>query len=571
MATQQLKTVVKIGADVDKGSFNKIGSAFNKAMGKSVKAVKKLEREQKDLLKQIKKTEKAGGDIRELSREYDRLGREISQASRKAKAFQTVQGTIGGAYNKITKTAKVAGVAAAAAGTAVVGSVVASTNETAKMAAEASSFGVSGKRFSVWGDMADDMKMTATDIGKITVDMRKKIGRFLATGQGKEVGNTLEKLGITPDQLKGKEVAEQLDLVLGRLENISDATDQATYADILLGGKSIRLLTALKKLGTTWNEFYLIKEMTNLFTDKNIEGAKEFSFAIGTAMNAIKTGIGDISGFIGGEFYKSINAATIEFSKWYKIVGREKIKKQIVSIIDSVNKFRISIGETVKEFGGWNAVLGKVGTGLKWIVGIWAVSKIIGMSIAVGKLAVAFGVLFKAVLVGVTAISLPVAAIVAGVGLLAAGAVLVWKNWDWLMKKLTPYFDKIGQWFEKLPDKVKDSLSLVKGYFSKAFGYVMGKWNKLTQSIGSGFRKFKEWFGIGNGGGLMETAKPPPAEIPRDIPIAGHTNTTNNISNVGTINVATQPGQNPRDFASELEKLLIKKRCGTNFDSASPV
>jgi hypothetical protein len=89
--------------------------------------------------------------------------------------------------------------------------------------------------------------------------------------------------------------------------------------------------------------------------------------------------------------------------------------------------------------------------------------------------------------------------------------------------------------------------------------------------MGAGFRKFKNFFGFGESGGLMETAKPPPAEIPRDIPIAGHTNTTNNISNVGTINVATQPGQNPRDFASELEKLLIKKRCGTNFDSASPV
>jgi hypothetical protein len=587
MATQSLKTVVKIGADVDKAGFKKIGSVFNKAMGESVKSVKKLEREQKDLLKQIKKTEKAGGDISQLTREYDRLGQEIKTASRKAKAFQTIQTKLGGGFRQVASVAKTSAFAITGAITGITGAMLLANNETAKMFSEAQAYGVDAPVFAVWADMADDMGLVAKDIGKIGLDMRKKIGGFLATGQGKTVGTALEKLGLAPEDLKGKDVAVQMDLIIGRLEGVKDATEQAGLANILLGNKSLIALNYLKKNETTWRDFYGIKARTNLFSKEGAKGANESAKAIGTFFGALKTGFADVSGLIGETFYREINKTTNALSDWYNLGGgRAIIQERIHDMIAAFRQFRTDIGKTVAEFGGWEKVLGAIGTGLKVIVGIWAASKIAVIIIATGQLAAAFGTLA----VGITAITWPVLAVVAAIAGIAAGAYTIWKHWDFLVAEFDVWGDKInakiaeiGEWWsqlwidaqastsqiwDSLLDGAKTALDQVGAYFQNIFDRILNIWNNVTGVIGSGFNKVKSWFGIGDQE-KKDTTQMPTRKIIRGAQMASQNKTTNNVSNVGTINVNTQPGQSPKEFATELKTRLMQNHGGNNFDAAS--
>ena len=67
MIGQQLKTVVSIGGAVD-GSFQKIGSTFEKTMGQATRSVKELEREQKNLTRSIQRSEAAAAEFAETER-----------------------------------------------------------------------------------------------------------------------------------------------------------------------------------------------------------------------------------------------------------------------------------------------------------------------------------------------------------------------------------------------------------------------------------------------------------------------------------------------------------------------
>lgn len=68
MIGQQLKTVVSIGGAID-GSFQQIGSTFEKTMGQATRSVKDLEREQDKLTRSIKRSEKAAEELASIESE----------------------------------------------------------------------------------------------------------------------------------------------------------------------------------------------------------------------------------------------------------------------------------------------------------------------------------------------------------------------------------------------------------------------------------------------------------------------------------------------------------------------
>lgn len=68
MIGQQLKTVVSIGGAID-GSFQQIGSTFEKTMGQATRSVKDLEREQDKLTSSIKRSEKAAAALASIESE----------------------------------------------------------------------------------------------------------------------------------------------------------------------------------------------------------------------------------------------------------------------------------------------------------------------------------------------------------------------------------------------------------------------------------------------------------------------------------------------------------------------
>ena len=137
-----------------------------------------------------------------------------------------------------------------------------------------------------------------------------------------------------------------------------------------------------------------------------------------------------------------------------------------------------------------------------------------------------------AVVTGIRAIGLAVAA--NPIGLLVAGlataAILVWQNWDWVMKKI--------------------------------------------QAVGEYWQKAKAYFGFGGDTKVVGTS-PPPVNAPPPVPAMrgtgpGNQTVTNNVQAPITIN--QQPGQNSKELADEVARRLKERegvqRRGMMYDHA---
>ncbi|MCG7588426.1 phage tail protein, partial [Photobacterium sp. OFAV2-7] len=360
MVNQNLKTVVTLGGSVD-SSFAKIGSAFNKSMGKSVKTVKELEREQGKLTHQIRKSKLAGADVSLLSRRYKQLGDEIDGARDKAEAFESAA-DIGGRFRGIAASGTVAIGSIWATTTAMTGLMTVTNQQTATMVGLAQSYDMSIERFKAWNGVANQAGLDGEHIGDLIEELSNKFGEFKALGAQSSVSDVFGALGIDAAMMEGMAAADQFEFIMQRLEKVTDKQQAASLADMLFGGEGNKVITYIRNTGKSLNELLDTQRKFNMLTEQGANGAKAYGSAFKSLTSVATSAWQEISGIVGGEMAGDIQRLGVTVSSFVRN-NKQEIVSTVKSLVYGVKDFTVAlwnVGATVNRvvqfFGGWKTV-----------------------------------------------------------------------------------------------------------------------------------------------------------------------------------------------------------------------
>lgn len=275
----------------------------------------------------------------------------------------------------------------------------------------------------------------------------------------------------------------------------------------------------LRPMIQQWDEYERIKNKALNTGDvvdedfaKMMETMKEQTEGLGNAWTRLMTTMGDSMAPSIGAAAKSLT--TVVDSTQAFIKENPELTSTIVTTAGAVIGLTAALGAGKVAFGAVKFALSAVPWSAMGTVCTWLASTAL-----------------PAVVTGIRAVSMamianPVGAVVAG---LAAAAILVWQNWDWVMKKI--------------------------------------------QAVGEYWQKAKAYFGFGdsnvNVAQQAPTAAPPAVPAMRSGSVSGPTYNTTNAQQI-TIN--QQPGQNSKELADEVARRLKERegvqRRGMMYDHA---
>lgn len=451
------------------------------AQRKELERLKKLYKTMpnKQLAADIKAQEKAlnrlenqtgltGRSIEQLERRQAALHREMA----KKKFANQLNDALGKVHKGALKMADGIGVAMKAVGASLVAAGVAAgafANETGQKLADtemrARQFGMSTDMFQ---GFEYSMKKNGVERDQYIDGLQTLQERMVeALKEPGEMRDNFEKLGITMDDLKTKNVGEIFEQMAGNAHMLTTEAEQTKMGLDMLGGEGGKIMASMAKNGIAGmqKDFDEAKRMGAVATQEQIKNAAKYQEQVNkmsAAWDGVKMTIG--------------NAVLPVFSQLMEKVGKwlDENPDAIQKIGDAFASMASSVGEifttyiipyivpTIEFFKEWGPLLATV-------AGIIA-----GMVLTVKAISVAMTI-FN-VICAANPIVLIIMAIIAAVAVLA---YFIIKYWDQIKRGIKAGIDFIVNGFKWLGEKIS-------GAWNAAIDWVKGAWNAAVEWVSNG-------------------------------------------------------------------------------------
>lgn len=369
-ASQNLKAVITFGGNID-SSWNRSAGSLQKSLKDVGKQSEKLTKDQTKLAAEIKRAKIAGESLGDLKRRYTDVSREIRkteneqqklnaqmQKAQRIAAFKGagkglfrrglgIAGQLGGMMSPGLAIGG-GGMIATAMGSLI--APVATNAETARQTGVARSYGVDVGTFNAWDTLAKQYDMNGENIGDLFEEYLHKAGEYKQNGKQGSLQDAFETLGFKAGDFAGLSNMAQFDKIVERALSLKDDSKSSFALDSLFGGEASKLLMLIKQSGRSYRDLMDEQRRYNMVTKEGANGAVEGNRAITNLRTVMSSAIAEISGQLGNELAPDIRRLTDDLAEWFKGGGISKV----------VNFLRNELYPGVLTFGQGVVFVGKI-------------------------------------------------------------------------------------------------------------------------------------------------------------------------------------------------------------------
>lgn len=369
-ASQNLKAVITFGGNID-SSWNRSAGSLQKSLKDVGKQSEKLTKDQTKLAAEIKRAKIAGESLGDLKRRYTDVSREIRkteneqqklnvqmQKAQRMAAFKGagkglfrrglgIAGQLGGMMSSGLAIGG-GGMIATAMGSLI--APVATNAETARQTGVARSYGVDVGTFNAWDTLAKQYDMNGENIGDLFEEYLHKAGEYKQNGKQGSLQDAFETLGFKAGDFAGLSNMAQFDKIVERALSLKDDSKSSFALDSLFGGEASKLLMLIKQSGRSYRDLMDEQRRYNMVTKEGANGAVEGNRAITNLRTVMSSAIAEISGQLGNELAPDIRRLTDDLAEWFKGGGISKV----------VNFLRNELYPGVLTFGQGVVFVGKI-------------------------------------------------------------------------------------------------------------------------------------------------------------------------------------------------------------------
>lgn len=344
-ASQNLKAVITFGGNID-SSWNRSASSLQKSLKDVGKQSEKLTKDQTKLAAEIKRAKIAGESLGDLKRRYTDVSREIRkteneqqklnaqmQKAQRMAAFKGagkglfrrglgIAGQLGGMMSPGLAIGG-GGMIATAMGSLI--APVATNAETARQTGVARSYGVDVGTFNAWDTLAKQYDMNGENIGDLFEEYLHKAGEYKQNGKQGSLQDAFETLGFKAGDFAGLSNMAQFDKIVERALSLKDDSKSSFALDSLFGGEASKLLMLIKQSGRSYRDLMDEQRRYNMVTKEGANGAVEGNRAITNLRTVMSSAIAEISGQLGNELAPDIRRLTDDLAEWFKGGGISKV------------------------------------------------------------------------------------------------------------------------------------------------------------------------------------------------------------------------------------------------------
>jgi hypothetical protein len=207
---------------------------------------------------------KIGGDATQLKRTFDGVVKNAQGVGK------TIQKAIVG---------PLLGLAGGIGATAIVKSVVDAGDQIGKMSKR---LGLSYQDYQMYASMANRSGTSIEAIGNGIKKLKQNIS------QGTEKNNVFKEIGLSLDDLKGKDTNEQLELITKSLQGIKDPTERSAKAMKIFGQVGFELGPLIDSYQTLRDE---VKATSETMSDKSVEDAMQIKKSLDDISKSLKVAL----------------------------------------------------------------------------------------------------------------------------------------------------------------------------------------------------------------------------------------------------------------------------------------
>lgn len=246
-----------------------------------------------------------------------------------------------------------------AAGTGIIGSVMALNHKTAEEYRLAQQYGMSYRKYKTGSILAEQAGLNGENYGDLSEELSNKLGE---QGNDKTINPMLWQLGIAGKAgLKGTK-QQQFDTVMQKISKAvlsGDMTAQEgeSLADQLMGGEANKLMTYIISTGKSYEEVMKNAEQLNNISEDEARGALESSQILSNLWTSAETAMQGIAGELGEAFRPQLEAWEKEATAWISN-NKDAIAKSIGAWVDGGGPQRLvdgleRFGDAVSTVIGW--------------------------------------------------------------------------------------------------------------------------------------------------------------------------------------------------------------------------
>ena len=227
---------------------------------------------------------------------------------------------------------------------------VATNAETARQTGVARSYGVDVGTFNAWDTLAKQYDMNGENIGDLFEEYLHKAGEYKQNGKQGSLQDAFETLGFKAGDFAGLSNMAQFDKIVERALSLKDDSKSSFALDSLFGGEASKLLMLIKQSGRSYRDLMDEQRRYNMVTKEGANGAVEGNRAITNLRTVMSSAIAEISGQLGNELAPDIRRLTDDLAEWFKGGGISKV----------VNFLRNELYPGVLTFGQGVVFVGKI-------------------------------------------------------------------------------------------------------------------------------------------------------------------------------------------------------------------
>ncbi|WP_111496139.1 phage tail tape measure protein [Marinobacter bohaiensis] len=595
---------------------SKLRSEYNKAREEVEKFTRKGQDQRKELGKVRKRLNDAGVDVRNLSGEERRLADQMQATNHRIQRQrkyldQLGKADISGKFSNMTGEVGRFGRRTALVGAGAAAGIFGIANSTATLGDQVAK---TGDKIGIALGPFQELRYAAERSGVSTEKFDSSLERFVkrmgeATQGTGAARKAYEELGLSAEDLAKLTPEKSLEVVADRLSSVENQSQRVAIAAQLFGREGVAMVNMMKDGSAGLQALRKDARATGyVLSEKAARDAEAFK----DAMLDAQLGMAGMKNTIGAELMPAITDMMGDLSAWMR-ENRDQVSAfasnfgtKLKNAIPVLRDIAVGAASTAKTLGliatnlatlvgGFDnlGMILAVVLAMKPIMAILAFSKAIFMAtgavvgLAGGLPAVAAGI--KAIGVALTAN--PIGLIIAAI---AGAGYLIYKNWGAIMdffKSLPAKFSGFGSMIidglvggllgglDKVKDTIVNAGQKTIGWFKGVLGIKSP--SRVFMSAGQdtleGYRKgiqkqepaaLKQVSGFGKrvrsvGAGIAIGASALPAaagvQFDNRPPIATGTPAAATAGDSVTINVYAAPGQNEREIAAQVERILQER------------
>ena len=371
----------------------------NQELEKAKKAVQVGDMSQEEFNKMKRNVSYSEAEVSKLNNELGKTADKIKQLSNAN--FEKI-GKLG---STLTKSVTVPILGAVAALTAFSVKTAYTADEIGDTAQK---LGLSAEKFQEWNHVATIMGTSTESMSKAFMKVNGILGD-IATGNGDKVADSLAMIGLTVDDLKGKDADQAFELIRSALSNVADEAVRVGIANEFFGEKiGTEVLPILSSETDAINGLRNEARELGIVTNEQAEQAGEFTDALDRTKQALSSLAVDIASTVLPVLQELIINVrdniipTVKdwIEKWDNLdSGTKKIIATIIALVAAIGPVLSVVGKVGPLLNMASLGLKAVGTsGIFAGVGINAATLGIGALIAILAMALFQSEEFKALL-----------------------------------------------------------------------------------------------------------------------------------------------------------------------------